>query len=167
MTAIDRDQVLAALKDWYDDINDGEADKRYLNAIEDAIEKIKRVAALPAIPLALTKEWLNELIEDKVRLSDRITSRDMMIGAVLLRNALLGALPVLETTQLCENCGGARFPITEGVCQLCLDHEFELGILRAELKAANHLRAREGAELDELRALRASVPVLETKKETE
>jgi hypothetical protein len=132
------------------------------DGVWQAILEVRAIAALPAIPLALTKEWLNELIEDKVRLSDRITSRDMMIGAVLLRNALLGALPVLETTQLCENCGGARFPITEGVCQLCLDHEFELGILRAELKAANHLRAREGAELDELRA---SVPVLETKKE--
>jgi hypothetical protein len=42
-----------------------------------------------------------------------------------------------EIPQLCENCGGARFPITEGVCQLCLDHENEVAELRAALEATS------------------------------
>jgi hypothetical protein len=71
---------------------------------------------------------------EKTRTVIRIAWYATYKEAVIDCAKLLAALPVLETPQLCENCGGARFPITEGVCQLCLDHENEVAELRAVLE---------------------------------
>ena len=48
-----------------------------------------------------------------------------------LKMALTDVLDSLDVE--CENCGGNRFPITEGVCQLCLDRDNEIQELRDKL----------------------------------
>ena len=66
-----------------------------------------------------------------------------------LKTALTDVLDSLDVE--CENCGGNRFPITEGVCQLCLDRDNEIQDLRDKLAADQIFFGRLFKTIEQLR----------------